>query len=62
MRPIGSAHSFASGSDLRAHFGLGTAVQYDSIEIIWPGGAREIFPGGSADRVVVIERGSGDSE
>jgi hypothetical protein len=36
--------SFASSSDQRPHFGLGTATKIDSIEIRWPSGRVDILP------------------
>ena len=33
--------SFASSSDQRPHFGLGTATKIDAIEIRWPDGTKQ---------------------
>jgi hypothetical protein len=41
------------------HVGLGDDSKYDRIEVQWPGGAREAFPGGKADRIVTVKQGSG---
>ena len=46
-------------NDARAHFGLGTADRFDAIRVLWPDGAEETFPGGPADRVVPLVKGSG---
>jgi hypothetical protein len=51
--------SFVSQNDPRLHFGLGGANVYDRIEILWPGGRRESFPGGAANRRVVLKEGEG---
>jgi enediyne biosynthesis protein E4 len=51
--------SFVSQNDPRLHFGLGGASAYDRIEVRWPGGRRESFPGGAANRVVVLKEGEG---
>jgi enediyne biosynthesis protein E4 len=51
--------SFISQNDPRLHFGLGTAAQYQRIEVQWPGGKRETFPGGKANRIVELEQGGG---
>jgi hypothetical protein len=56
-----SAHSYLCASDPRPLFGLGTFSAYDSIEVIWPDGSREIFPGGPADRWLHLTPGSGTS-
>jgi hypothetical protein len=52
-----SAHSYLSANDPRPLFGLGGATAYDRIEIIWPDGTRETFPGGQADRWVSLTSG-----
>lgn len=53
-----SGGSYASSSDLRAHFGLGSATKIDSIDIDWPSGTKEkisAIPG--IDRILnVVER------
>jgi hypothetical protein len=46
-------------NDPRAHFGLGTALAFDSITVIWPDGVEEFFPGGKTDQELVIKPGSG---
>jgi hypothetical protein len=51
--------SFLSQNDPRLHFGLGDATSYDRIEVQWPGGGREVFPGGAANRIVSLTQGSG---
>jgi enediyne biosynthesis protein E4 len=51
--------SYLSQNDPRLHFGLGADAAYESIEVRWPGGRRETFPGGSANRVVVLKEGTG---
>jgi hypothetical protein len=59
LRIINPGDSFQCSSDPRAHFGLGTAEKFDSIHVLWPDGLAEIFPGGSADRVLPLRRGDG---
>jgi hypothetical protein len=59
LRWINPASSFLSSSDPRAHFGLGSAGQVDAIEVVWPDGAGEAFPGSFADREVVLRKGEG---
>ena len=41
------------------HFGLGAADAFEGIEVLWPDGTREAFPGGKADRAVVLRQGKG---
>lgn len=45
--------------DSRLHFGLGDSAAYDRIEVEWPGGGRETFPGGKSNQIVTVTRGSG---
>ena len=55
-----SGGSYASSSDLRAHFGLGKSTKVDTIEIDWPSGTKEhisIVP--SVDRILSVEEGKG---
>jgi hypothetical protein len=51
--------SFLSQNDPRIHVGLAADTRYDGIEVVWPGGTRELFPGGSADRTVKLRQGQG---
>jgi enediyne biosynthesis protein E4 len=56
---IQSGSSFLSQSDPRLHFGLDRDTRYDHIEVVWPGGTRERFEGGNANRLVVLKEGTG---
>ncbi len=56
---VRSGASYLSHSDLRLHFGLGEAKQADWIEVRWPSGLRETFPGAPANREVLLEEGKG---
>jgi hypothetical protein len=60
-RVIGVARSYLCAYGLRAHFGLGPIAAYDAVDVTWPGGARERFPGGAADRAIELRRGEGTS-
>ena len=46
-------------SDLRVHFGLGSAAEIDSVEIRWPSGLKERFSGLSVDAIHTLKEGSG---
>jgi len=52
---VRSGGSYLSQSDLRLHFGLGTATMIDRIEVEWPSGVRQTIRDAAADRVVRIE-------
>jgi hypothetical protein len=58
LRLINPASSFLCSNDPRAHFGLGPAERVDSIEVRWPDGTRETFPGGAADRQITLRKGA----
>ena len=50
--------SFASSSDQRPHFGLGSATKIDAIEIHWPDGTKqEVTPPPTVDAFYVITEG-----
>ena len=49
---------YMSSNDPRLHFGLGTHTTAD-IEVHWPSGAVEKYPGQAADRLVTIVEGKG---
>jgi hypothetical protein len=56
---IQSGTSFLSQNDSRLHFGLNHSKRYDHIEVLWPGGMRERFDGGDANRIVLLKEGTG---
>ncbi len=51
--------SYLSSNDPRVHFGLGPVATVDSIQVLWPDGSTENFPGGPADRALVLRQGTG---
>jgi hypothetical protein len=51
---IVSGGSYGSSSDLRLHFGLGSATRVGEVEIHWPSGAQEQVPLPSVDRIWTI--------
>ena len=50
-----SGASYCSQSDLRLHFGLGTATRVDKLEIRWPSGAKETVEIKEIDREITIK-------
>jgi hypothetical protein len=59
MRWINPGYSYLCSNDPRAHFGLGEADRVDSIEVVWPDGSEETYPGRPADQFVVLRKGEG---
>jgi hypothetical protein len=62
VRLIQAAGSYLCSSDCRAHFGLGPAASVEAIEVAWPDGTTETFPGCAADQAVVLRKGSGKQD
>ena len=56
---VRSGSSYNSSSDLRLHFGLGAETKLSSIEVRWPNGERETFPGGRVDSLMQLVEGKG---
>jgi len=56
---IQTGSSFLSQNDPRVHIGLGNDDAYQRIEVQWPGGKREEFPGGKANQILLLKQGSG---
>jgi hypothetical protein len=54
-----SGGSFASTSDPRLHFGLGTATSVDSVEVRWPSGLVEKITLPGVDGIYTVVEGSG---
>jgi hypothetical protein len=62
VNEVRSGSSYNSSSDLRLHFGLGSAPVLKSLEVRWPNGESEVFPAPEADRYTTIREGSGHSK
>ena len=52
--------SYASASDPRVVFGLGNESAPRTVEVVWPGGQREIFSDLQPDRYHVLHAGTGN--
>jgi enediyne biosynthesis protein E4 len=59
VQEVRSGSSYISNNDIRLHFGLGNITEADRIEVRWPNGNIETFPGGSTDRFVTLTEGQG---
>jgi hypothetical protein len=58
MDEVRSGGSYFSQSDLRVHFGLGTAKTAD-VEVHWPSGQIDKIPGVTANQVLTMTEGKG---
>ena len=56
---VQTGSSYLSQNDPRLHFGLNNEIAYERIEVSWPGGERENFAGGAANRIVKLTQGGG---
>ena len=59
LRRADPAGGYLCSGDPRALFGLGPAAVVDGVEVLWPDGSREDFPGGPADRAMELRKGQG---
>ncbi|MBI3477672.1 MAG: CRTAC1 family protein [Acidobacteria bacterium] len=56
---VRSGGSYLSQSDLRLHFGLGSAARIDLVEVRWPTGKVESFKDVAGDKIYTIVEGKG---
>jgi len=56
---VRSGSSYDSNSDMRVHFGLGSAAKLDSVQIRWPSGLAENFTNLAVDTIHTLKEGSG---
>lgn len=56
---VNPSQSYLCSNDPRAHFGLGSTTQVESINVIWPDGTEEQFPGVAVDQILTLRKGSG---
>ena len=59
QREVVSGSSYLGQNDLRAHFGVGQAMQADHLDVTWPTGARERVDNIAANQILTIEEGKG---
>ncbi len=56
---VRSGSSYNSSSDMRVHFGLGSATKVDSVLVRWPSGLVERFDNLPDDSIQTLKEGSG---
>ncbi len=56
---VRSGSSYISQNDFRVHYGLGTAVKIDAVQVRWPSGLVEHFDNLSIDAIHPLKEGSG---
>ena len=55
-RQIATTRSYLSSSELPVTFGLGTTNRVESVEITWPGGAKQMLKDVPLDRLTVVQQ------
>ena len=58
---VRSGSSYDSNSDMRIHFGLGTASKIDWVQIRWPSGLTERFENMTVDTIHTLKEGAGSA-
>jgi hypothetical protein len=58
---VASGRSQISQSDLRVHFGLGSATNVDRLEVRWANGESVTYEIPAVDRLVVVDQARGVS-
>jgi hypothetical protein len=53
-----ASEGYLCSSEPRAYFGLGSIDRVDSIEVLWPDGTKEFFPGCATNRRIELYKGS----
>jgi enediyne biosynthesis protein E4 len=56
---VRSGSSYDSNSDMRVHFGLGSATKLDSVQVRWPSGLLEQFDNLAVDKIHKLKEGAG---
>jgi hypothetical protein len=59
-RTVGTSFGYLASHSPWLHFGVGKVKAIDRIEVHWPDGSEEVFPGGKADRAITLRKGSGE--
>jgi hypothetical protein len=55
VREISNVGSYLSSNDTRLHLGLGRATLVKRLEILWPGGARQVLENVKANQILTVE-------
>lgn len=59
LYPVNPYYSYITSNDFRVFAGLGDCNALTEIEVTWPGGEKEIFPGSAVNRHIQLNRGDG---
>lgn len=56
---VNPSQSYLCSNDPRAHFGLDSATKVEGINVVWPDGSEEQFPGVAADQFITLRKSAG---
>jgi len=59
IRDVKAGSSYLGQNDARQHFGLGTVMRVDRLEVRWPSGRTELLQNVQANQIITIREGSG---
>ncbi len=62
MRWLGSGGSYLSSHESVAHFGLGAVENIERVEVRWPDGSEEVFPGGAVNVLCELRHGTATTQ
>ena len=57
IQPVMTSNGYLVNNDPRPHFGLGAAAQADSVEILWPDGARQKLENVKTGQILTVKQG-----
>jgi hypothetical protein len=60
-RSVATSFGYLASHSPWVHFGLGEVEVIDRIEVRWPDGSDEWFPGGAVNQAITLQRGSGET-
>lgn len=59
VREVHAGSSYLAQNDLRAHFGLGSEMKADRLEVRWPSGVIDVIEDIEANQILTIREGDG---
>jgi hypothetical protein len=57
IQPVTGVNGYLTSSDPRTHFGLGSATQAASVEILWPDGRKRVLQNVPANQALHVKPG-----
>jgi hypothetical protein len=57
LQPVIGVNGYLTSSDPRPNFGLGKALQAESVEILWPDGQKTTLHNVAANQILKVKQG-----